>query len=328
MRYHIIFILMLILAQSCRNVSTDYSEVSFDREETAEWIGLSSDLEIGVPLSMTVDSTTIYVLSVAGGNIIHGFSVEDGRKTLSWGTVGQGPEEFITPVNCQAVNGNIVAYDAGDNAIKSIGTDGTFFQKFSLPGTKVVNEAFYIAPSAWVGIGKNRSITVYSANERKDVYDALPGGLDNAEKWYDLQARTAFVDQHLFFANLVGGFLESFKINTDSINLVKRVRLPDCNVAFNSSGNIDYKSITYGFTALCAANGYCFGAFSASTDPNSNSKIGVWDYNLNPIVCLNTNKLVIYLCSDGKKLYALTHNPETGFCLDYISYTSHSLPLF
>lgn len=309
---------MLVLAQSCKNAPRDYSDISFDQPVTVEWRPLSSDMEIGVPLSMVVDSSTIYILSVAGGNIIHGFSVDDGHKTHQFGSVGQGPEEFITPVNCQVIRDSILLYDSGDNTIKSIGKDGTFRQRYSLPKTAVINEAFYVTASSWIGIGANRKIGIYVSDNLKDVYDGLPRGLDRSKDWYDLQAHTAYADHHLFYATLLSGFLESFSVSSDSIHLNKRLHLSDCGIAFNSSGNIDYTSITFGFTAVCAAEGYCFGAFSASGNPDSDSKIGIWDYNLNPVKCLKTDKLVISLCSDGKNLYALTHNSDTGYGLEYI----------
>ncbi len=318
MRFNIFIILVLVLTQSCKNAPKDYSEISFDQPVTVEWIPMSDDLEIGVPLSMTVDSSTIYILSVAGGNILHGFSVNDGQKTHQFGSVGQGPKEFIAPVNCQVISDSIILYDTGDNALKSIGVDGAFRQRYSLPKTAVINEAFYVTPDSWIGIGANRKIEIYVSDELKGVYNAFPKGLNRAEDWFDLQAHTAYADQHLFYATLLGGFLESFSVSSDSIHLNRRLHLPDCKIAFDSSGNIDYTAITYGFTALCAADGYCFGAYSESSNPDSDSKIGIWDYNLNPVMCLKTDKLVISLCSDGKNLYALTHNNNTGYGLEYI----------
>lgn len=319
MRFNIFFILILFLTQSCRNISTDYSEISFDQIKTVEWITLTSDLEIGIPMSMSVDGANIYILSVVSGKILHGFSVADGSKTYQSGSVGQGPEEFIAPVNCQVICKDIVLYDAGDNAIKSISTDGTFLKRYSLPQNEVINEAIYLTEDSWIGIGANRKISIYLFDDKKDVYDKLPEGLNRAEDWFDLQSHVAYVDQHLFYATLLGGFIESFNVSSDSISLNKRLHLPDCNIAFNSSGNVDYTAIMYGFTAVCAAKGYCFGAFSASHNPDVDSKIGIWDYDLNPVGCLSTDKLVISLCSDGKNLYALTHNKDTGYGLEYIS---------
>lgn len=322
MRFNIFLVLAFILTQSCKNSSPDYSEISFDEVDTFEWVPLSSDLEIGVPISMLADSSTVYILSVANGNIIHGFSKDNGHKTIQFGSIGQGPEEFISPMNCQIISNDIVIYDTEDSAIKFIGTDGIFRQRYSLLHKSVINEAFYLNTDLWVGIGANRKIEIYESDDVKDVYDKLPEGLNRAEDWFDLQAHTAYTDQHLFYATLLGGFLESFIISPDSISLNKRLRLPDCNIVFNPSGNIDYKAITYGFTAICAGDGYCFGAFSASNNPNSESKIGIWDYNLKPIRGLNTDKLVISLCSDGKNLYALTHDKNTGYGLDYIPFES------
>lgn len=329
MRLYILYILIACscLLQGCASGVNDSSGVSFPSVLPAKWEPLNPYPETGAPVSMATDGSDVYVMSHDGGSIVQRFSITDGNMSGRFGSMGQGPGELVSPVNCSISEGMLTLYDSSDNLFKTIRvSDSSFVGTAGIPCSGVVNEA-YVMDGGIIGVGPGRKLDLFqSGSELTASYTELPTDENNINEWYDLQAHTAVEGNRFYYATLLGGFLESFIIENGGFRLVRRVRMPGCDVPRKANGRIDYKAVAaYGFTALCANERYCFGAFSGSENPDAKSRVGVWTPDLQPVVCLETDKLVVAMCASDSELISVTHTDDTGYMLERISLASLNL---
>ncbi|MDE6239316.1 MAG: TolB-like 6-bladed beta-propeller domain-containing protein [Muribaculaceae bacterium] len=261
------------------------------------------------------------------GKLFHLIST-NGNYIGSFGELGQGPNEFLSPQNIGIdLSGKISIYDF--MKVKSMELDiNTFPEIFDsaiwhdykdiIPDGAYLFRAVYpLGYDRYIGAGLNDKCRLMLFNNQDSVYNytSYPIMTEDEEANWSLWsngARYAISPdrKHFIVATSIGMAFEVFNIDNDNIKSksVIGVYEPKYDIADGAVPKCVYSTdeCFIGFYDICALNDSFYGIVEGSAPGyNDNNIIYVFDYDGNLRRKLKTPYRINRLTSDGKSIFAI-----------------------
>lgn len=311
-----------------------FNAPEFAETDTVTWQPLHNDLLVGNVNDMAVDDSVIYILAPVQGTWLHAYSRHDGTHLGDYLTQGNGPGEAVnaTSLRIDNANGTASVFDAMTGMVHTYSINGqnggvTYKGSETVNGLLNVVRRCLMADSTTYILegahGENpmaRNIALAHPGEVRAIYSDVP--LDSTKSLALLQNAHWQIspDGHrLVTSSLLGGVLETFDITNEKITPLATALYFDPGFSITSpKDRIDPENLVFGFSSVAATEKLVAGSFSGTKSANDFHKIGIWDWNLQPVRLLLTNSDVIAMAmpdDDSGMIYAVTLTGGTDFAL-------------
>lgn len=306
-------LLSAMLFMSCGN----RKEITFPDTGhlTAEKIPMSA---LMVPAFITLGEGKLAISAYKGDSIMHLYSIPGLKPITSFGTKGQGPNDFlIPPLFCENPMGKlIVSYYGGPFNLRSIDLDSAgrpFVKKEykvktgdALADMFMVNDSILVYFDAW-----NLTIKKYDL-----INEKLVGSIEINKNW-DKNAGTASPDMgSVAYNDSLIIYSYDFQNRMDLYDLtklsLKKSIVGPGEIQINRE---NWKETKYYYYGLYAGKKYLY-ALNKSTTADKNGTLQVFDYNGNPITeytfdIFPGNPFVVD--ETNRYIYAYNHDYEDYF---------------
>lgn len=289
-------------------------------------------------MSMVNDSTLLILDRSDNGYVAHLFST-NGRYLRGFGTIGQGPGEYITPNNVSVSEDGkkIYIYDfrhvkAGVYSVDSLLTGNDSHEQLSYRNDTIDNIRFYEAAFQWndsdylcLGMTENCRLASFHNGERTSIYHLYPPLLEEAEHnrslWNNGSLHAVSPDgKHIVYGTWIGMAFEVLENNNGKIEskVVKGYHKPDYEVAAGAipvcitSSEDCYE----GFRTLYADKDRFYGVVSgAAPDYDQRNTILCFDYEGKLLRKIETESIIDCITVKDKTAYAVAHLTDEEYRL-------------
>lgn len=336
-RSSLIAILILAItgcSQKGRNQDKDSFTIEFPETENLSWEIIPSDEIIPFPDDVMARDSVIIVLGNLDNSWIHLYDKRTGAPLQSYVGYGEGPEEIICACNA-------VINQDGEISISDLMTDKIIKLKRDFTTEDVWNVreiaphlsgAWQLREDKWLIdhfipkdhiLHHNMKIIDFSSPEKIIFsYEIKAEDLNVNPMMLMRDPKGVVSPDGLHFARGIGTgcILQIFDIKDDRI--IPKKSEVYFEPEFDEEGNTDPFPVR-GFTSLTATDKYIIGSYGGTRSDFEVNKIGIWDWNGNPVKLIQTDGSIFRLALDESEgmLYAvlLQENEERALAKMKIS---------
>lgn len=349
---HLYFCLASLLCISCSNGA---SVIDFDDSELYSVPATDAEeqlIETGylfcspTQIAMADDSTLVLFDKSENGKIAHLIST-DGKYIAGFGSIGQGPGEFLAPkhLSTDRRNGKIYIYDFMQcqshvfdrDSIKEgiLQTAAIDYSRFIGDGMFRFDTALHLSDTSSVCIGLNDKCRLMhiSKDSIQSNYIQYPNLVENEEHNWSIWSNGAHYDispdgNYLVWTTCIGMSFEILNLKDGQINshVLKGFHKPTYRIAEGAvPACAVYADDTFeGFRAICTADNGFYGCIGGDApDYDESTTIYYFDYDGNLKKKIRTSSSIECLTANGSALYILSVNPEGEYSLKRINNRSN-----
>lgn len=336
-------ILSLLIAASllpfisgCRNSQSQNSSCLFAQLDSIEWTIINDKEILPIANDILVSDSLIFVLGLMDGSWLHSFDRNTGDLIGNHILQGQGPDEIINALDISLTSNNELAiYDINDQRLKLFSVDtynetGSYDLKSifrSVWNAYALKDGDFLVktPSFLENESPVRSFSIVNGKimQIESTYLQLPEEFKEEPMLLIVQSDLAIAPNGKNFVSVTtrGGTIEIFSIQGDEIQeTFSAMPFPVEFIESNGIKQLDANTVL-GFISAAADNDFWVASYCGTNEDADANKIGIWDWNGQPLKGLITDKMILKLAldPDSKILYGLVADNEGDFSLGMIN---------
>ncbi|MDE5553783.1 MAG: TolB-like 6-bladed beta-propeller domain-containing protein [Muribaculaceae bacterium] len=327
----ILFLFLFISCNDRNNKAVEFNNKILSNINTEEIDAkvIETGYIFGNPTQIIMANDTLLMLfdKSLNGKLFHLIST-NGYYIGSFGEIGQGPNEFLSPHNIGSdLSGKICIYDF--MKAKSMECEASDFPEIFnsakwndyagiIPeGAYRFSAVYPLGNDRFIGVGLNNKCRLMLINNQDSVYNytSYPIQTEDEEAnwslWNNCASNAVSPDgKHFVVATSIGMAFEVFDIENDHIKskTVVGVYEPKYDIANGAIPKCAYSTeeCFIGFKDICALNdSFCGIVVGSAPGYNDNNIIYIFDYDGNLHRKLETPYRIKCLTSDGKSIFAI-----------------------
>lgn len=332
----LISVISIQLFVGCNRSQQGETSCLFTKVDSIQWSILETDAILPIANDMVATDSLVYLLGLLDNKWIHSYSCDTGHHIGDYINQGNGPEDLINAFDMTVKTDSILSiFDINEQRMK-------LFDIESLKLTKSVklSKHLYTIWSAYSLENGNflvkcpskkeddtmvRSFSIINGNnfEVESTYDNLTKEFEDEPLSLLVQADLSISPDCKYFVSVttLGGSYEIFNIENNKIDLINSELIYP--VQFREDEGIKQLSTDQiiGFTSVTSTNKFWIAAYSGTNREEDAKKIGIWNWNGDPIKGFITDKIILKLAMlpDLNILYGLLVNEEGDIVIGKIN---------
>ena len=335
---------LLHIVSGCGNSQSRNSSSLFAELDSIKWTIINDDEILPIPNDIMVSDSLIYVLGLMDGSWLHLYDRNTGELKGNHILQGQGPDEIINALDISLTSNNELAiYDINDQRLKLFDVNTyTVAESYDLKSIlrsvwnayALKEENFLVkAPFFQEKESPVRSFSIVNSKTKQieSTYFQLPEEFKEEPMLLMVQSDLAIAPNGKHFVSVTarGGTIEIFSIQGNEIQeTFSALPFPVEFIESNGIKQFDTNAVL-GFISAAADNDFWVASYCGTYRDSDANKIGIWDWNGQPLKGLITDRMIIKLAldHDTKILYGLLADKEGDFSLGMINLKQLNLSL-
>lgn len=302
----------------------------WEKSESLNYSIITEDLDVGLPLQLMNIGDKLFISDFHGENLIKIYSTTSFQKITEIAHKGEGPEEFIPPVQMYAINDNTLAvYNKSTGQFKEIhfsntaGTQPTVINKFKADPN--CNNLVPIDNNEYLSTGffeENRFALLDSTGKIKKHIGQYPN-FGEDEKRIPNAVKTMFHSSQFHKNDLLKKIavvtfhtISIFDNNPEKIVEAKNILLAPYKYTFTQGTILSATrspETVIGAVSSFSNNDFIYLLFNPNIIANPeklNSEIWIYDWNGNPVKKVMANLTLTTICVIDNEIYGITNKPD------------------
>ncbi|MDR3235285.1 MAG: TolB-like 6-bladed beta-propeller domain-containing protein [Prevotellaceae bacterium] len=329
MKQKVLFLVILFSFFSCIGKEKKYDD-EFEVKKNVELHSIEYPDILGTSMQLLMNDSLILINDFRGDSLIHVFNIKNLNLVRKIVSVGNGPNELISPLEIQRTDSNLYIYYRQANILYSIPwsviTEGSKYMKKLFQISPESNHLYPLSDSIFISSGFHPKR--YALIEKGEIFKEFGEypAYWNGEKNIPDKARAMFHQtdflKHPAKQRLLTYSSHIIEIYDDILNLnepllVKSKLLGKYRYKF-TVGNIlstDREAdIEIGIVYVACSHDYIYVVYNPNkyNYEGKGSNILVYDWNGNPIELLQFNKTIscLVIDEDERKGYVIAEDPN------------------
>ena len=324
------FILCSICYVGCSRFQTHCNSIIFQQYDTITWSPYLNKPHLTSIHDFFVQDSIIYILGLVNHYWLRTYSAIDGRFLDKYISYGNNYDEIengffmyfrkdIKTINIFDINTmRLKEYDSNFSYVNY----SCLSEKINCISPITDNKYLILVPKMINGAFQNSYIhKIINGSTGEILSTYCPKNISNEIKNLLIKKLTvspngrnyALIYQHY-------GELSLYDISNDSINLTHSHKYIQTKLETENGCPIIKSNSPYGFRHVTCSNDFVYAIFSDENNTSKTNKIGIWNWNGDPIKLIVTDKniLKIAISSEMKRIIAIIGDTSNGYTLSHI----------
>jgi hypothetical protein len=309
------------------------TQLSFDIKQDIECIEIPYPDLLGISMQILKNDSLLLINDFRGDSLIHVFDVKNQRLIRKLISVGNGPNEMISPLDIHIRDNNLFIFYRQAGSMHSLSTDSitngnnrSIIKNFQVSSD--VNLLYPLTDSLFIssGLFKKRYALINHSGEKVQEFGEYPAYWYK-EKDIPVRARAmfhqTFFEKHpkdSLFISYSPHILEIYDYSSNIYQpvLIKSILLGKYNYSYIDDGTTlstnKGSDVERGIFSVACSSKYIYTVYNPNVDydGNTGTQIRVIDWSGNPVKLLQSSKSISCLVIDEeeKKGYVIAQDPD------------------